>query len=248
MTVTDRPTAETINALQGVQSDAQRAADDVVESVATEVQRVVETLHATRRNDAKQAAEAVGQHGLDMLAAVRQAFDAVGEAVGGEVDALEHLLRDGPDAPTGAGPVPGTTPWPSRQFENRDPDALAEELAHAERHGVHAVHVDDEEFDETVNAGAVKWAVLPDGELVVIPKKIEGADEFSHAVLSQGLPVLAAGEANLAGSADTAYFGLTISNHSGHFEPPPETLEIGLAAFADSGIPFAEEGQERKNG
>lgn len=62
--------------------------------------------------------------------------------------------------------------------------------------------------------------------------------EISHSVLSGGAAVRAVGEAEVAGSADTGYFGLEINNHSGHFLPSEESLQIGTDAFAEAGIEF----------
>jgi hypothetical protein len=64
-----------------------------------------------------------------------------------------------------------------------------------------------------------------------------GGDEISHAVLTGGRPVLAAGEADIAG-VPGQYFGTEITNWSGHFLPSEESLAIGRAAFAEAGIEF----------
>jgi hypothetical protein len=64
-----------------------------------------------------------------------------------------------------------------------------------------------------------------------------GKQEISHSVLSGGAPVGAAGEAQIAGS-DGHYFGLYIDNHSGHFTPDLDSLEIGKEAFARMGVQF----------
>lgn len=84
--------------------------------------------------------------------------------------------------------------------------------------------------------GPVKWAVLREGDLVVQPKFVDGR-EISHAVLSQGAPVRAAGEAEIAGNS-LYYFGMDINNHSGHFQPSAESVQVGRHAFEQAGISF----------
>jgi len=59
----------------------------------------------------------------------------------------------------------------------------------------------------------------------------------AHTAITGGAPVLAAGEAEIAGSAGN-YFGLEITNNSGHYLPSPESLEIGRSAFENAGIVF----------
>lgn len=70
-----------------------------------------------------------------------------------------------------------------------------------------------------------------------MPKFVDGV-EIAHSVLSGGPAVRAAGEADVAGSADTGYFGLEINNNSGHFLPSEESLQTGIDAFAEAGIEF----------
>jgi hypothetical protein len=117
------------------------------------------------------------------------------------------------------------------------PEALQSDLATAERLGVRAVQPGSAGFDSAINSGRVKWAVLEDGSLVVVPKHVDGV-EISHAVLSPEAPVRAAGEAEIAGSSSLGYFGLDITNYSGHFQPSPESLDVGRGAFAEAGITF----------
>ena len=54
--------------------------------------------------------------------------------------------------------------------------------------------------------GKVKWAVLTDGTLVVVPKFV-GNEEIPHTALTRGADVLAAGEAVIIGNAVTATGG-----------------------------------------
>lgn len=127
----------------------------------------------------------------------------------------------------------GLSPCP---FPNRMPEELAGELADAERLGVKPVRVGDTGFDDVINSGTVKWAVTEEGELVFIPKHVQGT-ELKHPVLTNGAPVLAAGEAEIAGSGGN-YFGMSINRQSGHYWPSQESLEIGKDAFERAGIPL----------
>ncbi len=123
-----------------------------------------------------------------------------------------------------------------RLFHNQLPDRLAGELEEAQRLGIKPLKFGEPGFDEVVNAGRVKWAVTETGELVVIPHTTR-ATEIAHAVLTGGGPVLAAGEAEIA-VAEGCYFGIEITNRSGHFMPSTSSLEIGRAAFRAHGIIF----------
>ncbi|MFE1347384.1 putative T7SS-secreted protein [Streptomyces sp. NPDC058757] len=121
-------------------------------------------------------------------------------------------------------------------FHNRMEDELPGELADAERLGVKPLRVGEDGFDEAVNGGTIKWAVTEDGELLIIPKHVQGT-ELKHPVLTGGAPVRAAGEAEIAGGGGQ-YFGMEINNQSGHYWPSTESLTIGKEAFERAGIPF----------
>ena len=126
---------------------------------------------------------------------------------------------------------------PCKLYSNRYPNELAGELALAERLGVKVAAPGTAAFDEAIATGRVKWAVLKDGRLVVMPKWVAG-QEIKHSVLSGGEPVRAAGEAEIAGSSGH-YFGLEIDGQSGHFfEAGWDAKEIGMDFFARAGIDF----------
>lgn len=67
-----------------------------------------------------------------------------------------------------------------------------------------------------------------------MPKFVNGV-EIPHTVLNGGKPVLAAGEAEIAGSSGR-YIALDINNHSGHYQPSAASTQIGRDAFAQWGI------------
>jgi hypothetical protein len=56
-------------------------------------------------------------------------------------------------------------------------------------------------------------------ELHVVPRAIPGARDIKHTVASRGADVLAAGEADIAGS-NGVYYGTPIDNRSGHTTNP----------------------------
>ena len=87
-----------------------------------------------------------------------------------------------------------------------------------------------------INQGTIKFVVTQEGRLLVSPHTVNGV-EISHAVLSGGRPVLAAGQAEIAG-AQGAYVGIGISRHSGRFMPAESSLAIAKEAFARIGGTF----------
>ncbi|GAB1539968.1 hypothetical protein NUACC21_26370 [Scytonema sp. NUACC21] len=134
-----------------------------------------------------------------------------------------------------------------RLFTNQLSDRLTEELATARKLKVRPITVSDlpcgqersyREFETAINAGTVKWAVTQEGELFIVPKYVQG-HEISHTVLTNGEPVLAAGEADITGF-DGYYYLLNINNHSGHYQPSLNSLNIGRDAFKANGVNIAD--------
>ncbi|MFB6711749.1 Hint domain-containing protein [Streptomyces sp. NPDC056237] len=135
-----------------------------------------------------------------------------------------------------------------RLFPNKMPGTLAEELAVAERLGIKPAKPGTADFDRFIDfegsGDIVKWAVLEDGQLVIMPKTV-GGNELSHPVLSGGAKVQAAGEAQIAGGGGQ-YFGLEINSHSGHYFVADDPFWaagggaeiIGREAFASVGVMF----------
>lgn len=119
-------------------------------------------------------------------------------------------------------------------FTNQLPNRLAGELALARKLGVTPLKVGEQAFDRAINEGTVKWVVTEHGELLFEPKFIDG-QEIVHTALTNGKPVLAAGEAEIAG-AKGHYTLLDITNSSGHYRPTDASLEIGRQAFEAAGI------------
>ncbi|MFC8849461.1 MULTISPECIES: hypothetical protein [unclassified Micromonospora] len=61
-------------------------------------------------------------------------------------------------------------------FPNQMKGALLQELAKADKLGVKPARPGTPEFDAAVQSGTVKWVVLEDGTLVVIPKYVNGIE------------------------------------------------------------------------
>lgn len=119
-------------------------------------------------------------------------------------------------------------------FDNQLPERLKDELDLAEELGVKPLKIGESGFDDAINEGTIKWAVTINGELVIIPYSV-GNIEINHTVLTGGQPVLAAGEAEIAGGKGQ-YFMMSISNRSGHYQPSADSLNIGIEAFEVRGI------------
>ena len=128
-------------------------------------------------------------------------------------------------------------PCPDGLFHNQLPGRLQEELATARSVGAQRIRPGTPEFAMAVSQGKIKWVVTDTGELIITPHHVQGV-EISHAFLSIGLPVLSAGEADIA-YADGEYFGIEIDPHSGHYKPTKSSVDtVGRAAFRKAGITF----------
>ncbi|MCB9764051.1 MAG: DUF4157 domain-containing protein [Alphaproteobacteria bacterium] len=135
-----------------------------------------------------------------------------------------------------------TDPEGGRLLRNQVPEGLATELRIAESVGVKPMKAGAEGFEALVNDGPIKWIITESGELIVGPHTRNGV-EISHAVLSGGRPVRAAGQAQIASSGGQ-HFGLEITPHSGHFmngmsaEVSAEVVALGREAFAKIDVDF----------
>ncbi len=141
-------------------------------------------------------------------------------------------------SPSGGGP--GVLVHNSCSFQNLLPGELAQEQALAARVRARPFQVADKGFEGLVNEGRVKWVVTEKGELVFGPHTKNGV-EISHAVLSKGGAVRAAGEADIVGMKGK-FFATDVTNRSGHFmkgvesSKAIESLNLGVEAFRNAGI------------
>ncbi|MBP2325483.1 hypothetical protein JOF56_005868 [Kibdelosporangium banguiense] len=125
------------------------------------------------------------------------------------------------------------------------PEEIAEELAAARRLGVSPIKGRTPEFDALVESEVpIKWAVLKDGTVRVIPK-FKNGEELKHTVLGGGDSVASAGECVIRKKPDGSYEGVSLDLNSGHHQPPRQGSlgrkywEIGRNAFIDIGILFS---------
>jgi hypothetical protein len=120
-------------------------------------------------------------------------------------------------------------------FHNRFPQDLPDELALARWHGIVPLRPSDPGFAELVTADTVKWVLTIDGELLFIPEKV-GGDELAHPVMTNGGPVLAAGEADIVDLGGGEYGLLRFTGKSGHYQPDPQSVRVARRVFEAVGI------------
>lgn len=215
------------------------------ESSAAARLEAAEALRAAGENF--EAARVEGKLGADVAQAV---FGGVSAVRALSKLSVAILAESGPragslEAQRGSIGVPktsGATILKKKLFANQLPEKLAGELAEARSLGVKPIKVGDPAFEAIVNDGPIKFVVTESGELLIAPYSVNGI-EISHAVLSNGRPVLAAGQANIAGVAGE-FIGIDIVPHSGHFLNGATAVEsfaveqIGIDAFGRVGIKF----------
>jgi RHS repeat-associated protein len=122
----------------------------------------------------------------------------------------------------------------ARALPNQMPGLLAQEARAAARVGAVPIQATINNLGSLANQGTLKWVVTEGGQLMLSPHTVQGV-EISHAVLSGGRPVLAAGHAEIAAGGGELV-GLSINASSGHFGQG--AVEIGKAAFGALGVVF----------
>lgn len=133
-------------------------------------------------------------------------------------------------------------------FPNKLLNRWSSEQQAAQRLGVRTTSPGEPGWDEIITSNdTIKWAVLEDGSLVIMPKYVNG-EEVPHSLLSGGEGVQAAGEAEISAASGAEPYGVTINRLSGHFEPSANSLEIGVQAFAEAGVEFAQVDPEVADG
>jgi hypothetical protein len=120
-------------------------------------------------------------------------------------------------------------------FHNRHPEDLPGELALARRFRIVPLRPSDPESSALVTEGTVKWVLTVEGELLFIPEKVDGA-ELAHPVMTNGGPVLAAGEAEIVELGDGEYGLLKFTGNSGHYRPDSQSVRRARQVFEAAGI------------
>ena len=123
-------------------------------------------------------------------------------------------------------------------FANQLPSFLDQELQVANNLGIVPSSITDQQFDEIIAQGRVKWGINVTGKLLFIPEFFN-SQEIYHTVLFQGNSVLAAGLADIVG-IQGRYLLLWLSNYSGHYRPTAASLEFGKEAFQRAGIDISQ--------
>ncbi len=122
----------------------------------------------------------------------------------------------------------GRASWP-----NQSPEAFAEELEAAQKVGAATLGPDETGFTALMHSQErFHWAILLDGSLRVSPAVVRTGKRFvriSHAILSGGAAVLAAGEGRA---------GDFLSNTTGHFRNDDYVVGPVKDAFRVIGIGF----------
>ncbi|WP_185236280.1 chitinase N-terminal domain-containing protein [Teredinibacter franksiae] len=128
-------------------------------------------------------------------------------------------------------------------FRNQVPGSLSQEMQAAKNVGANPmVAARGTQMEGLVNQGTIKWVVNSRGQLIVSSHTVRG-QEISHAVLSGGRPVMAAGQAEIAAS-NGQFIGMRITTHSGHFmrgtsaAQNARAMQVGVDAFRKIGIGF----------
>jgi RHS repeat-associated protein len=127
----------------------------------------------------------------------------------------------------------------NRGLFNNDLDELLDiELEIANSLGVKPVLLGSDDFAKIANHDVLKFVVTKDGQLFLAPHTV-GGHEISHAVIARGNAVLTAGQVNISTFGDIR-FGIGISNHSGHYLPSGDSLDIAIEIFKKHGIEFSD--------
>jgi hypothetical protein len=149
---------------------------------------------------------------------------------------VDELLRaetgDGLHERYNAPPDLESSPAPERPrllLPNQLPHLFEHEQQDAARRKLVPVPAADRaRLAQLAERGTLKW-VLVDAGLVF------GDERLFHPVLSRGKPVLAAGQVDLA-VVDKSFYVIHLTNHSGHYKPPPATLALAEQAFRKAGF------------
>ncbi|MCY4103237.1 MAG: hypothetical protein OXG55_08270 [bacterium] len=121
-----------------------------------------------------------------------------------------------------------------RTYDNRYPEHLLQEMAAAERAGAVTVEVPSTEFETLVELGEPMIYVVVGDRPLVCRRHLMG-EQISHAVLSRGGPVYAAGEIEVVRDGSEQLV-ILVNNRSGHYRPGPESLVVARQALEARGL------------
>ncbi len=132
-------------------------------------------------------------------------------------------------------PATGRANPPSEgPYHNQKPNELAEELKWVDEAGIKPAEAGTQEFWDILRDNpVVKWAVTEDGNLKIVPYKINIgriAKEIPHTAITRGKDAWGAGEASMPGGVGKLLF----NKQSGHYTPA--NYSPGEIAFKATGL------------
>jgi hypothetical protein len=116
-------------------------------------------------------------------------------------------------------------------YENRDAHNLAEEQSDARAANIKPFSITDERQLRRAadDATTLKWVLLEDGRISL------GPTDTTHAVISGGRAVAAAGEVAIASFGRTLV-AVDFRNTSGHYRPLKDVIDIATPFFEAHGV------------
>lgn len=123
--------------------------------------------------------------------------------------------------------------WPP--YPNLLPGDFANDLAAAVASGVQWGSAPSEDFDRLALRGDPLIYVVTQSGTLVVATQFVARGRIVHAVLADGLPVLAAGDVSLVVLGDYKAV-IRLSNRSGHYRPARSCLELAAEVFRNQGF------------
>ena len=72
--------------------------------------------------------------------------------------------------------------------------------------------------------------------MTLAPRRGQNSELINHRVLTDGEPMISAGEVTIVSTGDGEYVILDINNRSGHNLPGDESVEVAKGVFENYGI------------